>query len=174
VDVDAEVWTSDAEGGPAGGAHAGERVEHEVAGRVAKGPVLDSVKSVYATTVGKLAEREHKADFHLYRPDWRHHVIAATRTAILYTLRQIHEASGAVPLVVDRDLIAYAADTPDPQAFWPERLRGKLSGAIGGWKPAGVADLPEWGPAFLRRRTAGSYFPYTDAMDAMREPGAST
>ena len=136
-----------------------------------KGPVLDTVKSVYATTVGKLAEREHRADFHLYRPDWRHHIIAATRTAILHTLRQVHDACGAVPLVVDRDLIAYASPTADPSEFWPEQLRGKLSGSIGGWKPAGVADLPEWGPQYLRRRTKGAYFPYKDAIDAMREQG---
>lgn len=113
-------------------------------------PVLTTLKGLYSATVGKLGQREHDPSYHLWRPDWRHHIIAATRTAILHTTMQIANGPHAVlPLMVDRDLIVYASDEPDPTNAWPGDPK-KLGGTSpGGWKPAGSAKLGEWGPTWL-------------------------
>lgn len=123
--------------------------------------VLGTVKLLYAATVGKLAEREHRTDFHLWRPDWRDHVIAATRTAILHTLTKAAELSGAHPLVVDRDAIFYASDDPDPTSAWPGDPT-KLGTGLGAWKPIGTGDLTTWGPVHLTKRTGR--WRYSDAL----------
>jgi hypothetical protein len=81
----------------------------------ASAQVLPTVKSVYSSTVGKLGANEHPPTYHLWRPDWRALIISATRTAIQHTLVQVKEASGALPIVVDFDLIAFAVDEPR----WP-------------------------------------------------------
>lgn len=113
-------------------------------------PVLDTLKGMYAATVGKLGQREHRPDYHLWRPDWRHHIIAATRTAILYTLMQnAQHTAQALPIMVDRDLIVYASDDPDPVTAWPGEQKKLVGTSPGGWKPAGTALLQEWGPAWL-------------------------
>lgn len=126
--------------------------------------VLASVKTLYTGTVGKLAEREHHRDFHLWRPDWRDHVIAATRTAILHTLTKAQALSGASPLVVDRDAVFFASDNPDPVEAWPGDP-AKLGPNLGSWKPIGTTTLAEWGPRFLPKR-AGRWH-YADALEAM-------
>jgi uncharacterized protein DUF927 len=126
--------------------------------------VLATVKGLYSATVGKLAAREHSADFHLWRPDWRDHVIGATKTAILHTLTKAHELSGVSPLVVDRDAVFYASDEPDPIRAWPGDP-SKLGVGLGSWKPIGSAELATWGPQFLSKR-AGRWH-YGDAVDAL-------
>ncbi|WP_203338641.1 DUF927 domain-containing protein [Nocardioides limicola] len=126
--------------------------------------VLATIKALYSATVGKLAEREHYADFHLWRPDWRDHVISATRTAILYTITKAQEISGEHPLVVDRDAVFYASDNPDPIAAWPGDP-AKLGTSLGSWKPIGTADLQTWGPEYLPKRTGRWH--YADAVAAL-------
>lgn len=129
-----------------------------------------TIKALYSSTVGKLGERDHRPDYHLWRPDWRHHIIANTRTAILHTLRKIHDTSGAAALVVDRDAIAFAVDDPDPWRAWPGSP-DKLGTRVGQWKPIGVAPLAEWGPAHLPTPTrAGQRWRYADAVDATTLP----
>src|SRR5699024_756021 len=107
--------------------------------------VLANIKLLYAATVGKLAEREHPKDYHLWRPDWHDHIIGNTKTLILRTLMANQQATGAIPLVVDRDAVFYASDTPDPAEAWPGDP-GKIGGKIGSWKPAYSAPLAGWGP----------------------------
>lgn len=136
-------------------------------GDVDAAAVLKTIKVLYTATVGKLAEREHQSDFHLWRPDWRDHVIGATRTAILANLRNIQEACGAIPVVVDRDAVLYLSDDPDPLAAWPgNQLPGKDKKldltALGSFKPIGTAELQQWGPQFLTKR--GGRFRYDDAV----------
>lgn len=127
-------------------------------------PVLSTVKLLYAATVGKLAERDHHPDFHLWRPDWRDHVIGATKTAILHTLTKAEERSGSHPLAVDRDAIFYASDEPDPIKAWPGDPK-KIGTSLGSWKPIGTGELAEWGPTHLAKRTGR--WRYNDAVQAL-------
>lgn len=85
-----------------------------VRGALAADPaVVAPLKDTYSSTVGKFGERDHRPDYHLWRPDWRYHIIANSRTAILHTLCKIHDASGAAALAVDPGAIAFAIDDPD-------------------------------------------------------------
>jgi hypothetical protein len=128
--------------------------------------VLGAVKALYSGTVGKLAEREHHAGFHLWRPDWRDHVIGATKTAILHTITKAQQLSGASPLVVDRDAVFYASDHPDPATAWPGDP-AKLGTNLGSWKSIGTADLATWGPQHLPKRTGRWH--YADAVADLGE-----
>lgn len=128
--------------------------------------VIATVKNLYTSTVGKLGQREHRTHYHLWRPDWRHHIIGATRTAILRGLITAQERSGAIPLVVDRDTIMYAVDTDQVDQAWPGDPK-KLGVGIGAWKPAGIAPLAEWGPDHLPNSHLTWRYRYNDAMAAM-------
>lgn len=130
--------------------------------------VLAQVKLLYAATVGKLAERDHAEDYHLWRPDWQDHIVSATKTQILRVLQQIQENSGVSPLVVDRDAVFFASAEADPVKAWPGDP-AKLGTKIGAWKPANSAELGEWGPTFLTKRPGR--WPYADAVAAMQAPG---
>ena len=127
--------------------------------------VLAAIKMLYSSTVGKLAEREHSETFHLWRPDWRDHVIGASKTAILRTLSQAADSSGMYPLVVDRDAVFFASDEADPEAAWPGDSK-KLGTGLGSWKPIGSADLATWGPEHMAKRPGR--WPYADAVDALQ------
>lgn len=129
--------------------------------------VLATVKLLYAATVGKLAERDHRPDFHLWRPDWRDHVISASRTGILHTVTKALELSGQAPLVVDRDAIFYASDDPKPISAWPGDP-SKLGTNPGAWKAIGTGDLQAWGPAHLPKRVGR--WRYTEAVEALQLP----
>lgn len=131
-------------------------------------PVLAQVKLLYAATVGKLAERDHAEDYHLWRPDWQDHIVSATKTQILRVVHQIQETSGVSPLVVDRDAVFFASAEADPSKAWPGDP-AKLGTKLGAWKPAYSAELSEWGPRFLSKRPGR--WPYADAVAAMQAPG---
>lgn len=132
--------------------------------------VVATIKALYSSTVGKLGERDHQPDYHLWRPDWRHHIIANTRTAIMSTLRGIHDRTGAAALLVDRDAIAFAVDNPDPWQAWPGDPK-KLGTSTGQWKPIGAAPLEAWGPQFLPKPgRAGQKWAYRDAVQALTQP----
>lgn len=119
-----------------------------------KTPVTQTLKSLYSSTVGKLAQGKHDPNYHLWRPDWKDHLIAQSRTAILHTLSTNADRSGIYPLVVSRDLIIYASDEADPVAAWPGDP-AKLGTGLGQWKPVGRADMETWGPKHLTRRPGG-------------------
>lgn len=131
-------------------------------------PVLNAVKLLYASTVGKLAERDHSDDYHLWRPDWQDHIVSATKTQILRVLSKIHDSTGTSALVVDRDAIFFASNDPDPVTAWPGDPR-QLDTKLGAWKPAYSAELEDWGPTYLRKRPGR--WPYADATAAMNGPG---
>lgn len=136
--------------------------------------VVATTKALYASTVGKLGQRDHQPNHHLWRPDWRHHIIAATRTGILSTLLDAQRRTGAIPLVVDRDTIMFATDADDPSAAWPGKPE-KLGTGVGAWKPAGIALLADWGPEHLPGRNMSWRYRYNDAMAAMQPwPGHTT
>ena len=127
---------------------------------------LPTIKSTYSAAVGKLGENEHPPTYHLWRPDWRQLIIAATRTAIQHSLIQAHETSGAIPLVADFDLIGFAVDEPR----WPGPA-GKEGTGLGQWKLVAAAPLADWGPTFLP--TKPGRFLYKKAVDAARAAGRS-
>ena len=141
-----------------------------------KDPQLDpavaaTIKQLYAAGTGKLGERGAALNYHLRRPDWRHHIIASSRTAILAHLQQIHDRpQAAMPLLVDRDTIGYATDAGDPWQAWPGDPK-KLGTGVGQWKPVGIAPLADWGQKFLVDRRAGRmYFRALDAVTALTPP----
>lgn len=131
--------------------------------------VITTLKKVFSGTVGKLgqAERPQGRGAHLDRPDWRHHIIAQSRLAIQHTLMKAHDLTGAIALVVDRDTIIFAAQSDVPAQAWPGDPT-KLGTRIGDFKPAGIAPLAEWGPAFLPAQKLRYRWNY-DGMDAMSE-----
>lgn len=129
--------------------------------------VLGAIKLLYSATVGKLAEREHRPDFHLWRPDWRDHVLGATKTAILRTLTDAGERSNRHPLAVDRDAIFYASDDPNPASAWPGDP-AKLGTNLGSWKAIGSAELAVWGPDHLEQKSGRWH--YTNAVQALTKP----
>lgn len=132
-------------------------------------PVADTIKLLYSMTTAKFASRELRANHHLYRPDWRDHIVAASRSAIVRTLVDVRERSGSVALVVDRDLIVFASAEADPVKAWPGNP-AKYASPSGGWTQEASAPLAEWGPTALssRRRT----WQYARHMNAMKALGA--
>lgn len=113
-------------------------MEHAEAGpaRIA----LDALKATYAHSIGWLDggwEREAAQDGHagvLYRPDWRHAIIA-TANANLY--RRVLKAADAqpdfVPFAVNHDCIYVASDNPHAELAYPDGAF-KLGRNLGEWK----------------------------------------
>lgn len=132
----------------------GERLKK--ARREGSEPVAATVKQVYAHMTQKLASLDSPPpQLHLRRPDWRDHLVAAARSALLRTVVTIQQTSGAIPLVVDRDTIIYAVDTDDPAQAWPGDP-AKYGWSQGQWKPDSIALLKEWGPSALPPRKPDS------------------
>lgn len=116
------------------------------------GPIVSTGKEIYTRTTGKLAEIDHDPNYHLWRPDWRDHVIGLNKAMILRSISQTGERTGHYPLVVaGRDTIAYASNDPDPVSGWPGQP-GHLGPKPGQWKPAGSGELQPWGPKHLVKR----------------------
>lgn len=133
---------------------AGERLKK--ARQEGSQPVADTVKQIYSHMTQKLASLDSPPpQLHLRRPDWRDHLVAAARSALLRTVVNIQQTTGAIPLVVDRDTVIYAVDTDDPTEAWPGDPR-KYGWGQGQWKPDSIALLEEWGPAALPTRKPGS------------------
>lgn len=125
--------------------------------------VAATIKGLYTSTVGKLGQRDPRPNFHLWRPDWRHHIIAATRTAIMRTLMTAHDRHGIAPLGVVRDTIYFPSDTLDPIQGWPGDPK-KFGTGVGAWKFVGAAHLDPWATNHLVEHKLGRRFRYNDAM----------
>ena len=97
-------------------------------------------------------------------------IVGATRTAIVATLIDARNRSGATPLVVDRDTIIYASNEPDPRAAWPGKP-DKLEASSGGWRPTHSARLADWGPGALGQLGAGAWH-YNRHIKAMTKVGS--
>lgn len=126
--------------------------------------VLGTIKTLYTITTGKLGEIDHRDNHHLWRPDWRHHIIARARAGILSTIDDVRQRSGAIPIVVDRDAVGFVSDDPDPISAWPGNP-DKLGTSTGAWKPMGSADLATWGPQALAKKPGRwAYDQHTSAL----------
>lgn len=79
-----------------------------------------AVKGTYSNALGRLAGQRAKANGHrLYRPDWRHHVIAQARYALTRRLLAVAESFGMYPLAIATDAVVYASSEPDPAKAIP-------------------------------------------------------
>lgn len=78
----------------------------------------------------------------LYRPDWRHHIIAASRVNLY---RRFNRAR-AHPFAVDVDSIYLASDDPEPSSGPP-----LVSDDLGGLRPTGAGSMA----AYVERVAAG-------------------
>lgn len=107
------------------------------------------IKQVYTRTGGKFAAHRTNSAYHLHRPDWWYHIVAASRTAILYQLTKAFELSRALPVAVDRDAVFYVSDEADPAKAWPGDPKKLADVRMGDWRPIGSARLQDWGPKHL-------------------------
>lgn len=147
---------------------AGSRLREALTNTVDDRPVHQVIKALYRGGVGKFAQRDLPSPYHLARPDWNDHIIAATRTQILANLLAIRRRTPqAIPLLVTTDAIAFAVDEANPDLAWPGDP-AKLGDGIGAWKPIGTADLATWGPKHLRKHVG--VWPYGPAMSELKNP----
>jgi hypothetical protein len=125
--------------------------------------VLAMVKDVYAHTVGRLAagyldpqvlRAASQPEEPMYRPDWRHLVIAKARANRLRKLRKIGVEADQWPLAYTTDTVVYASNNPDPVSAWPGAPQD-LGTALGKWKPYGSAMLAEHLPLLNGGRYEG-------------------
>lgn len=145
---------------------AGKIITQALQGTTKGDPVHDTIKSMYRAGVSKFAQRDLRAGHHLGRRDWRDAIVAATRTQILYRLKEISERPGnRFPLVVSTDAIIYASPTADLVDGWVGDPKLLSSREAGKWKPLKAGQLATWGPEYLQARD-GSW-PYRDAMNAL-------
>ncbi|MEU6696146.1 hypothetical protein ABZ927_39080, partial [Streptomyces massasporeus] len=97
--------------------------------------LVDAYKAVYKGGVGKWADSaRHLADdvwadqvaaaWH-YRPEIRHHIIAAARIAAHRRMRKTLRLTGRAPLAVNVDQVLYAADAPHPGELLPKDADGR-------------------------------------------------
>ena len=103
----------------------------------AAGLALAAVKSLYTKGVGNLAGRNKRsieAPVDLYRPDWRHFIMATAQANIL---RNIAKA-GLRPFGVRTDAIYLIADSPDPALAAPGLKFGREPGS---WRPIGAIPI---------------------------------
>jgi hypothetical protein len=115
----------------------------------AEGWMRPIIKQVYTRTGGKFAAHRTNSANHLHRPDWWYHIVAASRTAILYQLTKAFERSGELPVAVDHDAVFFVSDEPDPAKAWPGDPKKLADVRMGDWRPIGSARLEEWGPKHL-------------------------
>lgn len=116
--------------------------------REARGALLDSppspsvdvalrlVKRTYTVGLGYLAARIREEGDPLYRPDWRHAVIAKARANLYRRLVRLP----VTPFAVLVDCVYFASNDPDPLAAIPGL---PLAHTLGAFKHAGTAPMPE-------------------------------
>jgi len=92
---------------------------------------LDVLKYTYAVTVSTLGWTWYKHDDPLYRPDWRHHIIAQANANLSRALGRL-EAAGVPVVAVNVDCAYVVSDEPDPVAAMKGTL--KLGEGLGDFK----------------------------------------
>ncbi len=118
------------------------------AGRLA----LDVFKLTYAVTISSLAGQWHRPDSPLYRPDWRHAILAQGAANLSRALGRM-DTAGCTPVAVNIDCVYIVSDEPDPVAACPPTIT--LGTGLGHFKvhDAGVPLAPLL-PAFGLRDDA--------------------
>lgn len=109
--------------------------------------VAATVKYAANTSIGKLAQQSARGQL-MYRPHWRHTIMAKARDVIAYRIEANGALSGRWPVLAATDTITYTSDDPDPATAWPGKP-ADLGRGFGRWKPTGTGVLAEWGPRWL-------------------------
>ena len=89
---------------------------HENMDDPAYAALLAQLKVEYSAGVAAFASMDYRGS-EFYYPHWRHHVIGQSEANLSRKLRQIHAATGHVPVAVHRDAVVYLTDDPDPAAL---------------------------------------------------------
>jgi len=118
------------------------------AGRLA----LDVFKLTYAVTISSFAGQWHRRDSALYRPDWRHAILAQGAANLSRALARM-DAAGCTPVALNIDCVYIVSDEPDPIKACPPTIT--LGTGLGHFKvhDAGVPLAPLL-PAFGLRDDA--------------------
>lgn len=100
------------------------------------GLALGALKATYATTLGGYLAggwmRQSGQVHDLFRPDWRHQVIAQARAVEHRQLRALL-AAGVAPIAVCVDAVYWLSDEPDPLRALPAGAL-RLGTGLGQWK----------------------------------------
>ena len=135
------------------------------AGRLA----LGALKYTYALTISSFNsvwQRDKRSP--LYRPDWRHLVIAQANANLSRALHKM-DAAGYTPVAVHKDAVYLLSDEPDPVAACPPSVT--LGTGLGHFKVQDAAvPLGEVLPAF--EGTCGGLGTLLRLLKPLRERGA--
>jgi hypothetical protein len=119
----------------------------EAAGDADAAAVLEIVKGCYSKGVGRLNAGTAAEKSPLWRPDWRHHIIATARANLTRKLHKVADLTGRRPLAIWHDAVVYASNEPDPAKDCPAGLRYDPAGIkLGHVKQAGTMPLAELVP----------------------------
>jgi hypothetical protein len=127
---------------------------------------VKAIKSLSARIAGNLAgraKRAREAPVDLFRPDWRHFIMATARANIL---RNIVKA-GLHPFGVRTDAIYLIADSPDPAIAAPGLKFGREPGS---WRPIGAMPIDRL-PAIYRGKARRSPALLLDELTALLKEG---
>ncbi|WP_327591287.1 hypothetical protein OHA25_60145 (plasmid) [Nonomuraea sp. NBC_00507] len=112
----------------------------------------DAVKELYKAGVGLFRSKYIVGDIY-HRPDWQHHIIAASRANLIRKMVKVVATCGRHPLAVDVDNVLYASDDPNPVTAMPAPL--KYGFELGKVKHGGSGYMAELGPLLERRTPFG-------------------
>jgi len=114
------------------------------------GVVLRTVKRTYAAGIGLLGSNYLMSGRPLYRPDWRHHILANARGRLLRRIERVAEQSGRYPIAIFVDALLYTSDEADPTLAVPAGLT--LGLGLGEAKPDGVRAMADVAELLEQRR----------------------
>jgi hypothetical protein len=117
------------------------------------GVVLRTVKRTYAAGIGLLGSQYLMSGRPLYRPDWRHHVLANARGRLLRRIERVAEQSGRYPVAIFVDALLYTSDEADPALAVPAGLA--LGSGLGEAKPDGVRAMADVAELLEQRQLSG-------------------
>lgn len=110
------------------------------AGDVDAAAVYDVVKRTYTDPIGRLSKPSERGK-PLFRPDWRHFIVATARANLARKLTDVAARTGRRPLAIYTDAVLYASAEADPVAACPAGLT--LGTGLGQVKAAGTAPLAD-------------------------------
>jgi hypothetical protein len=126
---------------------------------------LAAVKSLYTKGLGNLAshsKREATEAIDLYRPDWRHAIVAMARANILRNTVK----AGVEPFAIRTDAIHLISDSADPLVAGKGLRQGR---ELGQWKHIGTIPLDLLPVAFINGEATRSPQRHLDELKALTE-----
>lgn len=135
--------------------------------------VLPDVKLTGVAPIGKFAaERQAERQSPLYRPDWRHQVIAQAKSNMRWMIDKIGTRTGHWPVAIYFDALYYVSDDPNPITAWPgnhieadKPIEPLDAVKLGKAKPQYSAELTPQVKRLLSRR------PHPTALKKLAESG---